>query len=222
MPSAARRISGDDGPLAPSTGNADALPRPGIRLFTAVLVLCRSKPGATELTRTGRRNSSRNFPVCGPPMPRLAWSTLPIRGLSRVQTRFLRTYGPCGNLCLAPRPLATAPRRPRNRPAAARCLDGAVLGSAAFVLRYFGRQVATGCSSSIWVWTCTLVRCPNHYWPRRPDVAGNCGGRAKIPPMAEQGFVRWKPMRSGRSRGTPPGADSPSDTAISRELWRCN
>ena len=83
-------------------------------------------------------------------------------------------------------------------------LDGAVLGAAAFMLRYFGKAgddrlliVNLGVDLH-------LSPAPNRYWPHRTDVAGSCDGRVKIPATVALGFGRWKPMRIGQLRGTPP------------------
>ena len=167
-------------------------------------------PGLRALTRAGRAKFLSQFPSLrsADAQACLADPADP-KTFEGCKLDFSERTTHAGNLCLAPRPFAIAARRPCNRPAAARRRGRSSprrRGVRAALLRDGRRR--PGAHRQSWAWTCTSARRPNRCWPRRKDVAGSCGGRAKIPPTEVPGFVRWKPMRSGRSRGTPPGDDS--------------
>ena len=136
-----RLLSGHDGPLAPCAGDADAVPGPGIRLLAAVPLLCRPGPGARLA------DSRRPREVPGPvPQPRRAavQACLPDpadpRHLPAVQARFFRTCCRTARIYALHRDLLRLRREDRvfSQPRRGG-LDGAVLGPAAFVLRYFGK-----------------------------------------------------------------------------------
>ena len=93
-------------------------------------------------------------------------------------------------------------------------LDGAVFGTDAFVLRYFGDGDHTGGNDRLLLVNLgsdlSVVPGPNPYWPRRRTGGGRCSGRARSSSTAASDASAG----DGRRRVAPTGAIGDRDEAV--------
>ncbi len=173
-------LQGDDGVVAAGAEHADAVPGPGICRVQPVLFLRRPQCRVGQARAKGARRFPRAVPQ--PRGQSTARHCLPAphdpAGFERCKLDFRerQTHRQAYDLHrdllrLRREDSAFAAQRPRG-------VDGAVLGPAAFVLRFFREDGPTGCCWSTSAATCTATRPPSRCWRRRPASAGACAGRA--------------------------------------------